>query len=157
MIREAFSDADPEGTPTYADNAEKLITELTEIDNSFVTGLSSCRLDHIIVSHEAYGHLAERYEIEQVGLAGLSPDSDATPQRLAKVIDEINHLGVAHVLQEPIVNNKLAQAVAAETDITILTLHPMESMTPAELDAGATYLSIMNENLQSLRTALDCK
>ena len=156
VIQDAFSTADPEGAYLYAQNANTLVDELRTLDAEFSAGLSSCSLDHMIVSHKAYGHLAEAYGIEQIGLQGLSTEGEATPQQVAQIVDKMTALGVRHLLQEPIAGSALVEMVAAETGSEILPLHPMESLTPAELDGGATYFTIMNENLRSLRVALGC-
>ena len=156
VIQDAFSTADPEGADLYAQNANTLVDELRTLDAEFSAGLSSCSLDHMIVSHKAYGHLAEAYGIEQIGLQGLSTEGEATPQQVAQIVDKMTALGVRHLLQEPIAGSALVEMVAAETGSEILPLHPMESLTPAELDGGATYFTIMNENLRSLRVALGC-
>ena len=155
-IQTAFSDADPVGAKTYAQNADSLVAELKALDDSFKAGLSSCELDHIIVSHEAYGHLAVRYSIEQIGLQGLSTEGEPLPKRVAQIVDAIGELGVMHVLQEPIAGSPLVETVAKETGSEVLPLHPIESLTPAELNGGATYFTIMNQNLESLRLALNC-
>lgn len=156
VIQDAFSTADPEGADLYAQNANTLVDELRTLDAKFSAGLSSCSLDHMIVSHEAYGHLAEAYGIEQIGLQGLSTEGEPTPQRIAQIVDKITELGSRHLLQEPIAGSPLVETIAAETGSEILPLHPMESLTPAELDRGSTYFTIMNENLRSLRAALGC-
>ena len=131
-IQAAFTNADQAGASTYAENADVLIAELLALDKKFIEGLESCALDRVIVSHEAYGHMAERYSFEQIGLSGLSTEAEPGPQRIAKIIDEIKILGVSHVLQEPIGNQELAESVASETDTEVLPFHPMESLTPAE-------------------------
>jgi zinc transport system substrate-binding protein len=110
----------------------------------------------MIVSHKAYGHLAEAYGIEQIGLQGLSNEGESTPRYVAQIVDKMTELGSRHLLQEPIAGTALAEMVAAESGSEILPLHPMESLTPAELDGGATYFTIMDENLRSLRVALGC-
>ncbi len=155
-IQQAFSNADPAGAETYRANADDLVAKLLELDGEISEALNSCTLDHIVVSHEAYGHLAERYGLEQIGLADLSAEFDSTPRRIAEIIDEMRSLGVSHILQEPILSADLAETVAAETDAEVLPLHPLESLTPAEQDAGEDYFSIMRANLESLRTALGC-
>ena len=155
-IQQAFSNADPAGVETYRANADDLVARLLELDGEIGEALNSCTLDHIVVSHEAYGHLAERYGLEQIGLADLSAEFDSTPRRIAEIIDEMRSLGVSHILQEPILSADLAETVAAETDAEVLPLHPLESLTPAEQDAGEDYFSIMRANLESLRTALGC-
>ena len=155
-IQQAFANADPAGADTYRANADDLVARLLELDGEIGEALNSCTLDHIVVSHEAYGHLAERYGLEQIGLADLSAEFDSTPRRIAEIIDEMRSLGVNHILQEPILSSDLAETVAAETDAEVLPLHPLESLTPAERDAGEDYFSIMRQNLQSLQTALGC-
>jgi len=156
VIQDAFSTADPEGAGLYTQNANTLVDELRTLDAEFSAGLSSCSMDHMIVSHEAYRHLAEAYGIEQIGLQGLSTEGETTPQRVAQIVEKITELGSRHLLQEPIAGSALVETVAAETGSEILPLHPMESLTPAELDRGATYFTIMIENLRSLRVALGC-
>jgi zinc transport system substrate-binding protein len=156
VIQDAFSTADPEGAGLYTQNANTLVDELRTLDAEFSAGLSSCSMDHMIVSHEAYRHLAEAYGIEQIGLQGLSTEGETTPQQVAQIVEKITELGSRHLLQEPIAGSALVETVAAETGSEILPLHPMESLTPAELDRGATYFTIMIENLRSLRVALGC-
>ncbi len=155
-IQAAFVVADSAGTELYRDNANALTAELSELDRGFASALDSCELDHIVVSHEAYGHLAERYRLVQIGLADLSAEFETTPQRIADIIEQMGSIGVGHILQEPILSDDLAETVAAETGADILPLHPLESLTAAELENGDDYFSVMRRNLDSLRTALRC-
>lgn len=155
-IQAAFSEVDAAGTELYAANADALVAELQALDTDIAAALNSCALDHMVVSHEAYGHLAERYNIEQIGLADLSAEFETTPRRIADIIEQIQELGISYILQEPILSDDLAQTVSDETGAEILPMHPIESLTPAELDAGDTYFTVMRRNLESLKTALEC-
>lgn len=155
-IQAAFIEADSVGVETYATNADILVTELQTLDVEIASALTSCTLDTIVVSHLAYGHFAERYAITQIGLADLSAEFETTPRRIADIIEQIKLLGVGHILQEPILNDDLANTVAGETGAEILPLHPLESLTSAELEAGDTYFTVMRRNLDSLKIALNC-
>ena len=110
----------------------------------------------MVVSHLAFGHIAERYGFEQIGLAGLSPEFESGPSQIAQVIDRIDALGIKHILREPIVSDRLAESVAAETGATLLTLHPLEVRTSAEASEGLDYIDIMKSNAATLHTALGC-
>lgn len=156
-IEAGFVDADAIGASAYASNAEALVAEILELDREFTEVLRSCDLSHIVVSHEAFGHLADRYGLEQIALAGLSAEFESTPQRIAAVIDEMERLGISHILQEPILSDDLAKTVAAETGAALLPLHPLESLTQEQVDAGDTYFTVMRRNLESLNTALQCE
>lgn len=155
-IRAAFIAANPDGSDTYTANANALLSELLALDAEIAEALASCSLNTIVVSHLAYGHFASRYGIQQIGLADFSAEFETTPRRVAEIIEQIRQLGVGYILQEPILSDDLAQTVSDETGAEILPLHPLESLTPAEQDAGDTYFTVMGRNLESLKTALEC-
>jgi zinc transport system substrate-binding protein len=155
-IEAAFAQADAAGTAFYRANADVLVAELEALDGRIAEGLASCQFDHMVVSHLAYGHLAEGYGIEQIGLSGLSTEFESGPQQITAIVNEMRELGIMHILQEPIADDRLAQTVAAETGATVLPLHPLEALTPEELAAGDTYFTVMERNLESLKTALRC-
>lgn len=157
VIESSFAQADPDGAAVYSRNADALVAELEQIDEEFRTGLSACSLDEIVVSHEAYGHLAERYGLHQVALAGISAEFESTPQKISMVIAEMQSRGIKYILQEPILSDDLAETVAAETGAEILPLSPLESLSTEQSDAGKTYITLMRENLASLRIALQCE
>jgi zinc transport system substrate-binding protein len=155
-ILSALIEVDPEGSTNYTRNADALEIELRALDALTSEKLSSCELDSVVVSHLAFGHMAERYDFEQIGLAGLSPEFESGPAQLALVIEKIGELGISHILQEPIVSDRLAETVSAETGATLLTLHPLEVRTNDEASRGLTYIDIMKLNGNALKTALRC-
>ncbi|MEX0760857.1 MAG: zinc ABC transporter substrate-binding protein [Dehalococcoidia bacterium] len=156
-IRDALAAADPEGEAEYSGNADALVADLNNLHDQLSGSLQNCTHNTIIVSHEAYGHMAERYGIEQVGLAGIQPEFEPGPRRIAAIADQIRQLGINHILVEPMGGSQLAETVAAETGASILPLDPLESLTPDKEAAGEDYFSVMEDNIQSMVTALDCQ
>ena len=155
-ILSALIEVDPEGAQIYTRNADVLDVELQALDDLINKQISSCELDSVVVSHLAFGHMAERYGFEQIGLAGLSPEFESGPAQIAGVIKKINELGISHIMQEPIVSNRLAETVAAETGAELLSLHPLEVRTSEQASTGLDYLDIMKSNADALQTALRC-
>ena len=155
-IVDALVIADPDGAAEFVRNGDSLRTELLGLDDQIESGLANCALDTVVVSHLAYGHMAERYGFDQVGLAGLSPESESGPSHIASAIERMGELGIRHILQEPIVDDRLANTVAEETGADILVLHPLEVRTADEVKAGEDYISIMSKNAEILATALNC-
>jgi len=156
LILAALIVADPDGTTEYEQNAAVLEKDLHALGDLISTRLSNCDLDSVVVSHLAFGHMAERYEFNQIGLAGFSPEFESSPSRLASVIEQMNDLGLRYILQEPIVSDRLAETVAAETGAELLQLHSLEVRTSSEASAGKDYFAIMEANAESLHTALRC-
>ena len=155
-IAAALVTDDPEGSLEYVRNSDGLEAELRGLDELIARRLSDCALGTAVVSHLAYGHMAERYGFNQLGLAGLSPEFESGPSHIASVIRQIDGLGIRYILQEPIANDRLAETVAAEAGVDILIMHPLAVRTFDEAKAGADYFSIMQANSEVLAMALQC-
>ena len=155
-IAAALVTADPDGSLEYVRNSDGLEAELRGLDQLIARRLSDCALGTAVVSHLAYGHMAERYGFNQLGLAGLSPEFESGPSHIASVIRQIDELGIRYILQEPIASDRLAETVAAEAGVDILIMHPLAVRTFDEAKAGADYFSIMQANSEALAIALQC-
>ena len=105
-----------------------------------------------MTSHDAFGYLAEAYGLEQVAIAGLSPDAEASPKRLAEVAEQAEAAGVTHVFFEELVSPEVAESLAREVGAEATVLSPLEG--PPE---SGDYITGMRANLATLRTALDCR
>ncbi len=156
LIVDGLSRADSSNSSAYEARGEALTRELADLDRRFAIGLADCRRDSFVTSHDAFGHLARRYGLEQVPITGLSPDARPSPRELARLADAIEELGVRYVMVEPIADPRLAQTLAAEVGAELLPLDPIESLTAHQDEQGEDYFSIMESNLDSLRKGLEC-
>ncbi|MGC4895266.1 metal ABC transporter substrate-binding protein [Micromonospora sp. DT31] len=143
--------ADPEHAADYTARAGALRAELTKLDTEYADGLRTCQRREVVTSHAAFGYLTERYKLEQIGVSGLTPESEPSPQRLARVAKEAREHGAGTIFFETFVSPKVAETIAREVGAKTAVLDPLEG-PPADGD----YLSAMRANLQTLRTALDC-
>ncbi|WFE41768.1 metal ABC transporter substrate-binding protein [Micromonospora sp. WMMD998] len=150
-LAERLGAVDPDHAADYTARAGALRGELTTLDTEYAEGLRTCQRREIVTSHTAFGYLAERYRLEQIGLTGLTPESEPSPQRLAEVAREAREHQAGTIFFETLVSPKIAETIAREVGAKTAVLDPIEG-PPAEGD----YLSAMRANLQTLRTALDC-
>jgi len=155
-ILSALTEVDPDGSQIFTRNADALDIELRALDELIAAQLTNCDLYDVVVSHLAFGHMAERYGFNQIGLAGLSPEFESGPSQIATVIEKIDELGINHILQEPIVSVRLAETVSAETGAQLLVLHPLEVRTGDEASQDLSYIDIMKKNADALGTAMAC-
>lgn len=156
-IAEVLSAVDPDGQAIYSTNAVALSANLDQLNSEFEAGLSQCQQKSFITSHAAFGHLAQRYGLEQVAISGISPDEEPTPQALARVARFVKDNNVSYIFFETLVSPRLAETVARETGAQTLVLNPLEGLTDKEQADGQDYFSIQRANLVNLKTALDCK
>lgn len=150
-LAERLGRADPDHAADYTARAGALRADLTKLDAEFAQGLQTCQRREIVTSHTAFGYLAGRYRLEQVGVTGLTPESEPATQRLAEVIRESRRHNATTIFFETLVSPKVAETIAREVGAKTAVLDPIEG-PPAEGD----YLTAMRANLQTLRTALDC-
>lgn len=136
----------------YEARAQTLVADLEALDEEFKNGLSQCERRDFVTSHAAFGYLADRYDLSEVGIAGLSPEAEPSPRRLAEVARFVKDRGVRTIFFETLVSPKIAEALAKEVGVATDVLDPIEGKPE-----GADYLEGMRRNLQKLRTALDCR
>jgi zinc transport system substrate-binding protein len=145
--------ADGVGEP---DAAGDLVADLEELDGEFRDGLAECESNVIVTSHAAFGYLADAYGLEQIALAGLSPEAEPSPRALGELIEEVKEESATTVFFETLVSPAVAETVARESGATTAVLNPLEGLTQEEIEDGADYFSVMRANLEALRQALGC-
>lgn len=152
-LGDRLAKVDPADASTYKTNAQAAAQQLNALDQEFRTGLQTCKRKSIVTSHAAFGYLADRYGLEQIAIAGVDPNNEPSPKRLAELTNEIKEHGATTVFTETLVSPKVAQTLASEAGVKTATLDPLEGLAEG---ATGDYLSVMRQNLQTLRTALDC-
>jgi len=156
-VQTALTKADPKGRAVYTRNADAFVAELDALDERFRTGLADCDRKLVVTAHEAFGHLARRYGLRQEGVAGLAPDAEPDPRRLAALADLSRREGVTVVFTEELVSPRIAETLAREAGVRTAVLGPLEGLTAQAQRRGETYVSVMDENLGQLRSALGCR
>lgn len=153
-IRDALCAADPENSTVFQSNYEKYAAELDALDAEFREKLAPLPNRTIVVAHEAFGYLCDAYGLTQVGIEGLSPDSEPDPGRMAEVIDFVREHSISTIFFEELVSPKVAEAIASETGAQAKMLSPLEGLSDEQAAAGADYFSVMHDNLAALMEAL---
>ena len=135
----------------------RLVVQLRALDGEYRSGLAHCARHEIVTSHEAFGYLAQRYGLQQIGITGLSPEAEPKPQDLQHVIDVVRKTHATTVFFETLLSPRIADTVAGETHTKTAVLNPIEGLTPAQAAQGEDYFSLMRANLSALRKALGCR
>jgi zinc transport system substrate-binding protein len=156
-VRDALIEADPTHTADFRQRAAVYIDKLEQLDKQFRQGLAACRTRRVVSSHESMRYLAKRYSFSETSIAGISPEEEPTPARLAEISQTVKQTGITTVLYEEMVPTKLAETLAKEAGATTAVFDPIEGLGDQELADGETYLSVQQQNLQTLREAMSCQ
>ena len=149
-----LAEIDPENAESFLQNAAALRFQFDELDNEFQQGLAECARLDLVTSHRSFGYLANRYGLNQAGIAGLSPEQEPSAAQLANVSDLVRAEQVLVIYYEKLVDPGVAQTIADETGATTDVLDPLETLS--ETASGLDYFQVMRSNLAALRRGLDC-
>jgi zinc transport system substrate-binding protein len=137
--------------------ARQLASQLRALDGEYRAGLESCERAELVTAHDAFGYLGERYGLEVIPITGVSPESEPSPQDLARISGLVSERGVTTVFVEPLLSPQIGETVAREAGAQTATLNPLEGLTEEELAGGENYFSVMRANLEALQEGLGCR
>lgn len=151
-VADALVRVDGRNARAYKRNAARFVKALNDLDDRFQVGLTRCERREFVTSHDAFGYLAQRYNLEQIAIAGIDPEQEPSAKRLAEITALVRRRSVTTIFFESLLPADLARTVARETGAKTAQLNPIESPP-----AGRDYLSAMRANLDALRQALNCR
>nr|MBQ4318443.1 zinc ABC transporter substrate-binding protein [Clostridia bacterium] len=147
-------DADKE---TYRTNTDTYIDELDKLDESFEAFFESCDNKVLVFGDRfPFRYFVEEYELDYyAAFPGCSGETEMSAANLVFLIDKVKADKVSTVFYIEFSNQQVAKSIAESTDTVTALLHSCHNVSKAEIDGGATYLSLMSQNLNALKEALD--
>ncbi len=156
-IRDGLTAADPAGKEVYAANAAAYIAQLQELDAFIAQQVEQIPAERrqIVTNHESFGYFADRYGFSVIGtiVPSVSTGSAPSAQQLARLVDRVRATGAPAIFLETGANPRLADQVAQETGIKVVTDLFTHSITPAD-GLAPTYIAMMRHNAQAIVDAL---
>ena len=163
FVLEELKKAYPDLADTFQSNADAFMMSLDNIDTEYKAAFGdggTCAKNSVAANHNAYAYIAYRYDIEFVTVHGLDPEGEPSAADIAKVVekignDEITVLFVEEYTDVTAVNSIVDQTKSSTMPdgVSVLTLYTME-LPPK--DSNDDYLSLMQKNLDNLKTGLSC-
>ena len=160
LIAEALSEADPANADTYRSNAEAYQLQLQSLDSRYraVTD-AAARRTLLFGDRFPFRYLAEDYGLTcYAAFAGCSAETEASFDTVAFLAGKVDELSLPAVLTIEGGDQRLAETIVESTnsrDQAVLTLDSMQGVSARDVSSGKTYLSIMEDNLAVLETALN--
>lgn len=157
-IGEALVSRDPARRDTYLRNAAEYAARLRTLDDKYRQGLSRCDKRVVIHGgHFAFNYLATRYGLRYVSAYRGGGETEPSPRDVTAMVRMLRAEGVKYVFYEELVSPRLAETIAREVGGGLLKLHGAHNVTKEEMQRGVTFISLMEDNLVSLRTGLVCR
>ena len=151
---DALCRANPEGSERYRKNTAEYIEKLQALDGSYEQFFSSAEPVLIVADRFPFLYLAHDYDvIYRAAFSGCSSETGASFEVVLSLIAEAKKNGASVIFDTDNSGSDVAKRVADECKIEIKTLYSCQSVTSAQLEGGASYISFMEKNLETLKEA----
>jgi zinc transport system substrate-binding protein len=154
-IKEELVTKLPAEEEIFEENLQLLVSELETLHKSFQSTIESADHKEVIVSHAAFGYWEKRYGLEQINISGFSSATEPSQKDLEKIVKIAKEKNLKYILFEQNVSSKLGEIIQDELGAKSLSLHNLATLTEENVKDKETYFSLMEENIDSLKTALN--
>jgi zinc transport system substrate-binding protein len=152
-----------ENADTYRQNTADYLEKLDELDTLFQNVADSAARKEIIFGDRfPFRYFADAYNLTYyAAFPGCSTETEASAATVAFLIDKVKNNDIPAVFHIELSSEKMAQTIADSVkqdtgrEIQVLLLHSCHNLSKADFEAGATYLSLMNGNIEALKIALN--
>jgi len=155
VLNDKLNSLFPQHKEVVDKNAAIYINELQVLEKSYQKAFKSCKGNEIVVNHNAFGYISQRYGFEVHSLTGLSPDEQVSAKKMKEITDLVNEEGIKVIFFESFVSPKVSETISKETGARVESLQPLANVSSDEATKG--YVLIMQENLKKLSSAMECE
>ena len=156
-IRDGLTKADPDGASTYAANASAYITQLEGLDRWIAEQVKQLAPGQrqLVTNHESLGYFADRYGFKIVGtvIPNVTTETSPSAQQMASLVNRMKATGVKAIFLETGSNTQLAEQIANEAGVKVVTQVYTHSITDANGPAPS-YVEMMRYNTKVIVDAL---
>lgn len=158
-IADAMAEVDPENAETYADNSENYVNQLADLDAAYEEAVTAGERDTLLFGDRfPFRYLTEDYGLNYyAAFSGCSAETEASFETVVFLANKVDELELPAVLTIENTDGRIAQTIVENTKArnqTILAMDSMQGTTGRDANDGATYLGIMESNLNILKQAL---
>ena len=155
-IRDELAEIDPGRADIYADKAASYIEQISAIDASIREIVDASETKTLVFADRfPFLYFVREYGLDYVAaFPSCTADTEPTPQTILALIQAVAEKQLPAVYTIEMSTQAVARTVAEETGAMILTLHSLQTVTQDEFDAGETYVSLMQKNVEALQEGL---
>ena len=156
-VYDAICEADPENKAVYTKNKDSYNEQLTELDKAYKEAVGNAKNKTIIMADKfPFRYLAEEYGLDfYAAFSSCSDESEPSAAAMTSLISKIKELKIPVVYYLEFSSTKVADTLCSETGASSLMLHSCHNVSKEDLDKGVTYVDLMKQNLENLKTALN--
>lgn len=153
---------DPDDAGTYRENAAAYKEKLSALDERYQNAVDAAEIKTLLFGDRfPFRYLVEDYSLSYfAAFSGCSAETEASFETISFLSRKCDELGLPAVMTIDGSDQKIAQTIINNTESksqNVLMLDSMQAVSAKDIRDGVTYLSVMEKNLEVLKTALEVK
>ena len=147
----------PSHAAEFALFSEQYIAELQQLNDEFEQIVSTAKHDLIIFGDRfPLRYFADAYHLRyDAAFPGCSEDSEPSVRTVISLIDTVREEQIPVIFYIEFSSRRTADILAQETGAKPLLFHSCHNVSAAEIENGVSYLSLMRQNAEALKEALN--
>ena len=150
IIADKLSELDSANKETYQKNAQSFSDKAHDLTKKYQPIFEKANQKTFVTQHTAFSYLAKRFGLNQLGIAGISPDQEPSPRQLTEIQEFVKTYKVKTIFTESNASSKVADTLVKSTGVTLKTLNPLE----ADPQNDKSYLENLEDNIAILAEEL---
>ena len=150
IIADKLSELDSANKDTYQKNAQSFSAKAHDLTKKYQPIFEKVNQRNFVTQHTAFSYLAKRFGLNQLGIAGISPDQEPSPRQLTEIQEFVKNYKVKTIFTESNASSKVADTLVKSTGVTLKTLNPLE----ADPQNDKSYLENLEDNIAILAEEL---
>ena len=150
IIADKLSELDSANKDTYQKNAQSFSAKAHDLTKKYQPIFEKVNQRTFVTQHTAFSYLAKRFGLNQLGIAGISPDQEPSPRQLTEIQEFVKNYKVKTIFTESNASSKVADTLVKSTGVSLKTLNPLE----ADPQNDKSYLENLEDNIAILAEEL---
>ena len=150
IIADKLSEQDSANKETYQKNAQSFSDKAHELTKKYQPIFEKSSQKTFVTQHTAFSYLSKRFGLNQLGIAGISPDQEPNPRQLSEIQEFVKTYKVKTIFTESNASSKVAETLIKSTGVSLKTLNPLES----DPQNDKSYLDNLEEDIAILAAEL---
>ena len=150
IIADKLSELDSANKDTYQKNAQNFSAKAHDLTKKYQPIFEKANQKTFVTQHTAFSYLAKRFGLNQLGIAGISPDQEPSPRQLTEIQEFVKTYKVKTIFTESNASSKVAETLIKSTGVSLKTLNPLE----ADPQNDKSYLDNLEEDIAILAEEL---
>jgi len=150
IIADKLSELDSANKDIYQKNAQNFSAKAHDLTKKYQPIFEKVSQRNFVTQHTAFSYLAKRFGLNQLGIAGISPDQEPSPRQLTEIQEFVKNYKVKTIFTESNASSKVADTLVKSTGVSLKTLNPLE----ADPQNYKSYLENLEDNIAILAEEL---